>query len=452
MAKGKSTNSDRLIAGNNLQEVLEEELQQLVEACTECGSCVAQCAYLQRFGNPLQLARMFQAGSLDVETLYSCSLCKLCDVFCPESLCPSYVFWLMRCGMVAQGRAPLRSHRKIVSYEKYGLSKLFSHWAIPAGCTTVFFPGCALAGTRPQQTLELFGLLRQEIPELGMVLGCCAKPSHDLGRLAFFQDAFSTLTDRLKAQGITKVLTACPSCHQMFSQYGARVQSKTVYEILEDVIAATDTGQGTALAIHDPCATRFDDGIHRSVRSMVAKLGFSAVEMKHRGKRALCCGEGGSACYVAADITERWSDKRKVEAAGTRVLTYCAGCVSFLGSKLPTAHIIDLLLDPARTLAGKRKNKQVSCYLVKPAEAETKTEIDMYIMKSEDQPKPDKNFKDLMVRIAGLLSVALVGILVIICGLSLSMGFHRLSAIGFFAAVALLVFIRIIVSVLKDDH
>jgi hypothetical protein len=76
----------------------------------------------------------------------------------------------------------------------------------------------------------------------------------------------------------------------------------------------------------------------------------------------------------------------------------------------------------------------------------------MYIMKSEDRPKPDKNFKDLMVRIAGLLSVALVGILVIICGLSLSMGFHRLSAVGFFAAVALLVFIRIIVSVLKDDH
>lgn len=73
-------------------------------------------------------------------------------------------------------------------------------------------------------------------------------------------------------------------------------------------------------------------------------------------------------------------------------------------------------------------------------------------MKGEHQQKPDNHFKDLMVRIAGLLSVALVGILVIICGLSLSMGFHRLSAIGFFAALALLVFIRIIVSVMKDDH
>ncbi|MGA7278074.1 MAG: hypothetical protein WBW79_09060 [Desulfocapsaceae bacterium] len=72
-------------------------------------------------------------------------------------------------------------------------------------------------------------------------------------------------------------------------------------------------------------------------------------------------------------------------------------------------------------------------------------------MTTRQQQKPDNHFKGLMVRIAGLLSVALVGILVIICGLSLSMGFHRLSAIGFFAAVALLVFIRIMVSVMKND-
>lgn len=73
-------------------------------------------------------------------------------------------------------------------------------------------------------------------------------------------------------------------------------------------------------------------------------------------------------------------------------------------------------------------------------------------MKGKHQHKRDNKFKDLVVRIAGLLSVALVGILIIICGLSLSMGFRRLSAIGFFAAVALLVFIRIIVSVMKDKH
>jgi Fe-S oxidoreductase len=355
MSKIDFTNFDSIIVGNNLQEILEEELKHLVEACTECGNCVKQCTYLQRFGNPLQLARQFQAGSLDVETVYSCSLCKLCDVFCPESLRPSYAFWLMRCSMVEQGRAPLARHRKILAYEKYGFSKLFSHWAIPAGCTTVFFPGCALTGTRPQQTLALFRLLREEIPQLGMILGCCAKPSHDLGRLAFFKDAFFSLINRLEAHSITRVLTACPSCHQMISQYAPGLQSTMVYEILEDVIAATDAGQGTALAVHDPCATRFDGGIHRSVRSIVARLGFSPTEMKHRGKRTLCCGEGGSACYIAADITDCWSDKRKVEAASTRVLTYCAGCVSFLGRKLATAHIIDLLLDPVRTLAGKEK-------------------------------------------------------------------------------------------------
>jgi fatty-acid desaturase len=73
-------------------------------------------------------------------------------------------------------------------------------------------------------------------------------------------------------------------------------------------------------------------------------------------------------------------------------------------------------------------------------------------MKGKQRRKSAQHFKDLAVRFAGLFSVALVGILVIICGLSLSMGFHRLSAVGFFAAVALLVFIRIIVSVMKGDN
>jgi hypothetical protein len=67
-----------------------------------------------------------------------------------------------------------------------------------------------------------------------------------------------------------------------------------------------------------------------------------------------------------------------------------------------------------------------------------------------ERKRRSQQFKDQAIRVAGLLSVTLLGVLVIICGLTLSLGFHRLSMISFFGVLALLVFIRIFISVIKN--
>lgn len=68
---------------------------------------------------------------------------------------------------------------------------------------------------------------------------------------------------------------------------------------------------------------------------------------------------------------------------------------------------------------------------------------------SGPQKNPEKRFKELAIRLAGLLSISLIGLLVIICGLSLSLGFRRISMIGFFVILALLALLRIGISILK---
>ncbi len=332
---------------------LDKALATVIEDCTECGGCVRQCAFLRRYDNPLVLAQQYQAGSLAPEVIYSCSLCRLCDVHCPEALNISEMLWLMRCRLVEEGRGPLRQHRRILSYEKIGLSPWFQLSAIPENSTAVFFPGCALAGIMPGQVRKLFELLNTRIDRLGIVLSCCAKPSHDLGRADFFARTFNAQIDEWQERGITTVITACPSCHQIFTRYGEGMKVKTIYQIL-DVQEPGQRGEtGEELCIHDPCSTRFDAEVHQSVRAIAASLGLKVGDLKHQRKRTLCCGEGGSACFVAPDITDQWAEKRAEQAAGRPVLTYCAGCVHFLSGKMTTIHLVDLMLDPEQALAGK---------------------------------------------------------------------------------------------------
>ena len=332
---------------------LDTALAKVIDDCTECGGCLRQCAFLQRYGNPLLLAQQHQAGSLAPEVIYSCSLCKLCDVHCPEALNISEMLWLMRCRLVEDGRGPLRQHRRILSYEKLGLSRLLRLSRIPEAADTIFYPGCALAGTRPKQVQELFTQLKKKIDHLGIVLNCCTKPSHDLGRTDFFEQTFNSQIKEFQERGITTLITACPSCHQIFTRYAEGMEVKTIYQILDGPTPDQNIDASNELCIHDPCSTRFDSEVHQSVRSITEQLGLTIGSMKHQRKRTLCCGEGGSACFVAPEITNQWAEQRAEQAAGRPVLTYCAGCVHFLSGKMTTIHLVDLMLDPEKALAGK---------------------------------------------------------------------------------------------------
>ena len=331
---------------------LDTVLATVIEGCTECGSCVRQCAFLRRYGNPSVLALRHQAGSLDPKVIYSCCLCRLCDVHCPEALDISNMLWSMRCRLVEEGRGPLRQHRRILSYEKIGLTPRFQLTAIPEKSHTVFFPGCALAGTRPKQVQLLFKMLGKEIDHLGIVLNCCAKPSHDLGRTGFFNRTFKSQIEQLTEHGITTLITACPSCHQIFSRYAEGIEVKNIYQILASRTDVQKIDAGNEMCIHDPCSTRYDTKVHQGVRSIAENLGIMIGDMKHQRKRTLCCGEGGSACFVAPDITDQWAEHRAEQAAGRPVVTYCAGCVHFLSGKIRTIHLVDLILDAESALAG----------------------------------------------------------------------------------------------------
>ncbi len=397
-------------SGIVMRPELSTQLDRVKTTCINCPKCVEQCAFLKENGKPGEIAGDYDPANPEWLTLsFQCSLCGLCAAVCPVNLAPQDMFLEMRREAVDRGAAPLPAHRGIMAYERRGVSRKYSWYSLPERCDTVFFPGCAFSGTRMDTTLAIYDALKTMMPDLGMVLDCCCKPSHDLGRNDYFSDMFGEMRDYLTSNSVKNVVVACPNCYKVFKQYGNGLAVSTVYTVLAEnplprslsdnlkpgsrrpsavglsdghadalpilqdsgllpvgwakakpCISETNMLNPTPLSrrpvsVHDPCVLRDEPGIQLAVRALTALAGFNVTDMPHSGETTVCCGEGGTVGCVASQYPEAWKNIRKTEAKGRRLITYCAGCAGFLNKVTPTDHILDALVYPDQVAKGGRK-------------------------------------------------------------------------------------------------
>jgi hypothetical protein len=164
---------------------------------------------------------------------------------------------------------------------------------------------------------------------------------------------FGALRDGLAGCGVQEVLVACPSCFRVWKDYGSPLRVKSIYEQMASMGPVRTVQRKSPITVHDPCPTRYEAAVQVAVRRLLQAMGFTLEEMKHHGRKTLCCGEGGAACYIAPDFAGNWTETRASEAEERNMITYCAGCTHFLGRLAPAGHIADLYFEPERTLAGK---------------------------------------------------------------------------------------------------
>lgn len=340
-----------------ISQALADQFTLVSENCRACGICVKQCRFLTEHGTPKEISE-FYCNHHEL-LAFDCSLCNLCAAVCPFDVDPARMFLEMRRETARKSEIIVQNYRVIRSYEKRGASPRFSYYGFPVHCGTVFFPGCTLPGTRPDTTIKLFEYLREEIPNLGIVLDCCTKPSHDLGDEKFFGTMFDELRNYLLDHKIKKVIVACPNCYKVFKRYGNSLTVISAYEELDRDFQVNAINSDAPVTIHDPCAVRTEKAIHDAIRSLIAKTGLKVEEMVHTREKTICCGEGGAVGFFNPELAKKWSNMRKDEAEGRPILTYCAGCANFLNPLTPTSHLLDLLIDPEKTIRGKARVSRI---------------------------------------------------------------------------------------------
>ena len=351
--------------GNN--GYTQEEAQTEASRCLQCQclECVKVCPYLEKFkGYPKKYAREIYnnesivMGSRQANKLInSCNLCGLCEVVCPEDFAMRDLCLEARRSMVRRGKMPPSAHEFALLDMQFSQSERFHM----ARCEPemdknafVFFPGCQLSGTRPDQTAWVYAHLQKHLSGgVGLMLGCCGAPAHWAGHENLFNQQVDLFRQDLQKLGEPQVIAACSSCHLMLKENLPETEVLSLWEVLSQTTPPElQFCPETPLAIHDPCTSRGDSKSQSAVRRLLDTLGVPFTELELGRKKTECCGFGGL-MQNANPAMAREVVGRRATQSKSDYLAYCAMCRdSLAGVGKRVVHLLDLFFpvkdtDPA---------------------------------------------------------------------------------------------------------
>ncbi len=352
--------------GYSLDEAVQEA-QRCIQC--QCLECVKVCAYLEHYGSyPKKYVReVYNNLSIVMghrqanQFINSCSRCSLCREVCPNDLDMGEVCRQARLTMVDQGRMPVSTHEFALRDMQFSNSEEFVLGRHQPGAKVsayMFFPGCQLSASAPEQVERVYAQLRETtgVPT-GLMLRCCGAPAEWAGRMDLFESALADFRREHRALGNPRVILACSTCYQKFQTYLPEVEVVSLWVLFDQQgfpARAASLDKKGVVSIHDPCTTRGESSIQDSVRRIIDRLGYQVEELPLSRDKTECCGYGGL-MWLANRSLARKVVQRRVAESPLDYVTYCAMCRDlFAAQGKRTLHLLDLLFEADTELQAVR--------------------------------------------------------------------------------------------------
>ena len=371
--------------------------------CYQCGACTASCPWGEVRGEPLSVREFMRRAQIGLgdgdSTLWLCTTCGLCEVYCPRGVNICDVF---------------RSLRSIAWEERDvepGLPSLLwslhwndnpwtqppsqrSLWAKdldiphfdPDQHEILFYVGCTSSYDQRAQKIALalvkifnaagvrFGYLYDDEP-------CCGEAALSVGHRPYFEEIAAHTAQVFLERGVRHVVTISPHCYDVFvnhypkhverdgnsfmhyTQYLAQLLDDNLLELNHPAAPPINPGIKSeqqplqAITFHDPCYLGRHNSEYEAPRRVLAALpGIELREMERSRLEGLCCGGGGGRMWLETPPGERFSDLRVEQASqsGAQVLaTACPFCTVCLEDSLKGLGVNDLeVLEVAELIAS----------------------------------------------------------------------------------------------------
>jgi len=334
-----------------------EEVQSEAARCLQCQclECVKKCVYLKRYkGYPKKYAREIYNnistafGIRHANTMVnSCAECGLCKQVCPGGADMGAFIALARREMVETKHMPVSAHEFALEDQEFSNSPdiaFLRHQPGQSESRWLFFPGCQLPASLPEETEALYGHLARHL-EGGVAfgLGCCGAPARWSGRPELTGETAAAFRKGWEDIGRPKLITACASCGLFFQAELPEVPRLSLWEVLDSLPLPEKTLNTERLALHDPCAARLDQAAQKSVRSLLKKIGQETEQLPLDGPTTRCCGYGGLASAANPGLGEQFALARAEDSGGS-MLAYCVMCRDRLKNVgRDSLHLLNLL-------------------------------------------------------------------------------------------------------------
>jgi len=322
----------------------------------ECKECVKACPYLAKFkAYPKKYAREVHnnstvvAGAHKANSLINgCSLCGLCEEICPENFSMKDLCLSAREEMVVAGYMPQSTHEFALQDMEFSKGQKFSlakHAPGAAKSSYMFYPGCQLAGSAPDQVRMVYSYLRTSLAGgVGLFLDCCSAPTYWGGLVSSTKENMTAFKNSWNEMGEPCIILACSSCYLMFKKHLPEIKILSLWEVLEkDESLTCNEGKSYGpLAIHDPCSTRYEPHIQNTVRALINKNNIQTEELALSKEKTSCCGFGGLMQNADPNLAKKVIDLRGKESS-LDYITYCSMCrdsLAMVGKR--ALHLLDL--------------------------------------------------------------------------------------------------------------
>jgi heterodisulfide reductase subunit D len=367
----------------DLAKFVREECGENVYLCYQCEKCSSGCPTVEAMRyRPAQMMRMAQFGLEDGlasdPSIWRCLGCDTCTTHCPHNISVRRLVEVMRQhvmqerylvgGLDAVGedetlRKGIRAlgmmgERITTHYNVSGednaarlawtdnlapedkpeklVQDKEADMAYFVGCVSAMFP---MSYGIPQSFATVLSRAGVSFTTLGGDEQCCGFPLLMAGQLKQAEALIRHNVEQMRALGIPKVVTNCPSCYHMWHHtypelIGEALGFEVVHgvEVMADLVTEgklelTEPKRTGIVTYHDPCDLGRKSGIYDAPREILRRVpGFTFVEMQQSGEHALCCGGGGDLETFDPDLVQEVAARRIGQAAEVGAMALVSAC------------------------------------------------------------------------------------------------------------------------------
>ena len=207
----------------------------------------------------------------------------------------------------------------------------------------LFWVGCAGSfDQRAQRITVAFATILDKVGIRYAILGkeeaCTGDPVRRAGNEFLFQMMAYQNIQLLNTYGITKIVTTCPHCFNIFrneypalgGQYEVIHHTVLLQQLLDEGKIRLKEGgpfKGKRITYHDSCYLGRANHIYEAPRKVLEALDAELVEMRRCRSKGLCCGAGGAQMFKEEEKgSTRVNFERSEEALATGAGVIAAAC------------------------------------------------------------------------------------------------------------------------------